>query len=706
MVRLGFSAVVAQSLLLRESMAALGGSELAWGVVLALWLAGMGIGSRCGVRWTRLTLARWFPVLQQVMLVVGVVMLRASPLLVGASTGERLTTFSTLGVWCCAVLPSAVVGGWAFPVLAEGCRQSSVAWAAEALGALFGGVSFSFVLASWGTAVSLSCCLGIILAWTVWQNSRLVAAVVLALGVLTAAPAAELLANLGWRWAQRPAPLGAWRETRQQRLELMRGEQLSLFADGRLRATYPDPFITVPRSHLLLLLHPQPRRVFVSGGLVDGAVESMLGHPVHTFRLFEEDPLLFELLPRWYGPSLARVLADDRVEVATTEVGRALKASDPWDLIILLTGNPTTVRHARLCSLELFQQCQRALSPGGLLVLQLDVSDTYLGGAAGRLLAVVCSTLRQVFDRVIAIPGERVLLVAGEESAVPLLTPELVRERWRTRQQADPTFAPELLTLLLDQTRAQELNRQLAQLVAPITTVSRPRVVLLASGLQEARAQPQFLALVRALEASSPILLVVVLVVAVLLVGAGALRRGGSGAGAAAILGFVSMSWWLLLVMMWQVTRGSVYAEIGGLNAAFMGGLAAGAIGAARWREPTSMLVRLFVAGVVLSMAVALELPQLLPQVLIPVALLLAGLATGAAFAGLARLVSAADTRRAAGLAFSADELGAGCAALVVGLVALPLVGTRATAVAVAVLQLAAVPMLWRSVATHRLRGG
>ncbi|MEW6337105.1 MAG: hypothetical protein AB1625_06850, partial [Acidobacteriota bacterium] len=45
---IGFTATVSQSVLLREAMSALGGSELAWGGVLSVWLAGVGLGSWAG----------------------------------------------------------------------------------------------------------------------------------------------------------------------------------------------------------------------------------------------------------------------------------------------------------------------------------------------------------------------------------------------------------------------------------------------------------------------------------------------------------------------------------------------------------------------------------------------------------------------------------------------------------------------------------
>lgn len=61
------------------------------------------------------------------------------------------------------------------------------------------------------------------------------------------------------------------------------------------------------------------------------------------------------------------------------------------------------------------------------------------------------------------------------------------------------------------------------------------------------------------------------------------------------------------------------------------------------------------------------------------------------AFPGLTAL-SGRATRRAAGIAFAADEAGAAAGALVVGIIAIPWAGLTATALGLAVLSLAAIP--------------
>jgi spermidine synthase len=700
LVRLGFVAAVAQAVLLREAMAALGGSELAWGVVLALWLAGMGVGSRLGVRLGTATIARALPVAMLVLTAVGAGLLRAAPVLVGATTGEALTTWYTLWVWCLAVLPAACAGGLAFPILAAvpGSGGPGPAYAWEALGALAGGVVFTAVLAPWGTAATICICLGLVLALWWWQHSRLLAVVMLVLAVLAAIPGAELLARAGWRWSARAAPLAEWAETRHQRLELSASEPAALYADGRLCASYPDPYLTMQRAHMLMLLHPWPRRTLMAGGMADGTLISVLRHPVEHLQVVEDDPALVRLLPEWYGPEMAAALADTRVNAGTSDLAQALEQEPEWDLIVLLGGSPTTIRRNRLFSRELLLECRQHLAPDGVLVLQLAVSDTYLGGAAGRLLEIIVATLHEVFPApaVVAIPGESILLVAGSEPCRAALDPHILEQRWHEREITEPAFIPEMLALLVDPGRSRGLNQALSSTSAPINTQHRPRAVLLAAGLAEARGQPPLLRAVQALEARAPNPLLALLAVAVAAVLAAATRRRSAGAATAAVVGVSSMGWWLLLLAAWQATLGSVYAEVGGLSAAFMGGLAAGALWARRSARPERCLPALLAGGICLSGAIAAGLAMQVPIVVIPGLLIAGGGLTGAAFAGVARLAGDGHERRGAGLGFAADEAGAAAAALVIGLVALPWAGLTATALALATLQLAALPAAWR----------
>jgi hypothetical protein len=159
----------------------------------------------------------------------------------------------------------------------------------------------------------------------------------------------------------------------------------------------------------------------------------------------------------------------------------------------------------------------------------------------------------------------------------------------------------------------------------------------------------------------------------------------------AAAVGFVSMGWWLALLAAWQATMGSVYSQVGALSAAFMAGIVGGAVAVrSRGGSAERVLPAVLAGGVALSLALALELPLAWPRATCVPLLVLGGALTGAAFPGVAVLAGAARGRADAGRGFAGDEAGAAAAALLVGLMALPLAGMRATSLGLAVIAAAA----------------
>jgi len=692
LVTLGFTTSVAQAVLLREGMTALGGSELAWGAVLALWLWGMGIGAWVGTRGGGRGFAALAPGLVPVLVAAGVVLMRAAPALTGTVTGEAATTWRGLWLWAAAVIVPAAVGGWSFPVAAatlSGAGGAATAYALESGGAMAGGLVFTFLLAQQGSVAALCFAAGLSLAaWLATRGRPWLAVLPLAVGIAVAAPGDRALANAGWRWSGRAGGLAAWRETRQQRLEFSAGSPAALYADGRLLASFPDPYRAAPRAHLALLLHPNPKRVLLLGGTADGTVPAMLREPGVRLTVVEEDAALARLLPVWFGAPLAAAFADQRVTLIGSDPLRAVGRGGPWDEIVLLDGDPTTLRHNRTRTAEFFHACAGALAADGVLVVRVGVGDTYLGGAGGRLLAVIAATLRESFPQVTAVPGEEVLLAAGREPARVSADPAVLAERWRRRGAVDPEFGPEMIPLVADTGRAAGLAAFLADRRAPVNRARHPRAVLLAAALHEARGSPPLLAAARALEAGSTVPLLVCLAVVVGVLLARGARGASLGVEAAAVVGFASMAWWLLLLAGWQATMGSVYAEVGALSAAFMAGLVVGSSAARRWSSAgPGYLAGVLMGGAGVSLLIASGAPLAFPRTTIVPLLLLAGLLTGAAFPAVASLAGRGETRRGAGRGFAADEAGAGIAALAVGLLVLPWAGMIAVGVGIAVVQ-------------------
>lgn len=688
---LGFSTVIAQALLLREAMAAMGGSEMAWGVVMALWLIGMSVGARVGIEHGTTRTAAWAPAAVLAMAALGIIALRAAPALTGAAAGEALTTASAAWLWLASIVPAALAGGLAFPILAHelGPGGGGPAYSLEAAGCLAGGTLLSIALVWTGAATTLSLGLGAMVAFGLWRRSRTWAIAAAGLAAAIAWPAGEQLAQAGWKWSGVPGELGAWVETRHQEITISAGKPIAVYANGRLLASYPDPYTILPRAHLLMLLHPDPQRVFAVGCVADGSVEAMIRHPVERLTVVEDDPDLLRRIGSWYGPGMQAALTDPRLRAVTADPGRAVADGGPWDLVILHDGDPDTLRRNRTRTLEFFERCRSHMAADGVLVLRVGVADTYLGGAAGRLLSILASTIAEVFGPPVAIPGEEILLIAGGPDAVITLDPAILRDRLERRGLDEGEFVPEMIPLLLDENRAADISAHL-DLGAPPNTARHPRAVLLAAALHEARKRPDLLHLARTVEGAGRLPLAAVLAILVAGVLTATRCRALRAPAGAAVVGCCSMGWWLLLLAGWQAARGSVYSEIGGLTAVFMAGTAAGAAIASRRASPERGLPMILAAGCALSLSLATGVTVLAPLATVPILLAAAGLLTGFAFPGLAVLASR-TTRRGAGIAFAADEAGAGAAALAVGIFVIPWAGFTATAAALFVLQLAAI---------------
>jgi spermidine synthase len=699
-VLLGVSTVIAQSVLLREAMAAMGGSEMAWGAVMALWLVGVGAGARIGVRIGTPAVAAWLPAAAVTLAAAGVLLFRAAPALLDTDPGETLTTSHAIWLWAMAVIPCAATAGLAFPILAGelGERGPGRAYALEAAGALAGGLAFSFILATLGAAPTLLLALGALSAPLLGRRHIALAIVGLVVAALASVPAERELAAAGWRWSGRPGELASRADTRGQRLEASAGPPISLYVNGRLAASYPDPYTTSPRAHLTLLLHPGPTRVFAAGASADGTIETIAGYPLEELFVVEDDPQLLPLLERWYGREFRESLRQPSVRFPKGDPLRALSGVDNLDLILLDDGDPTTLRANRTRTIEFFRRCRSALEPAGVIVVETGVSDTYLGGEAGRLIATLHATLADVFPQVTAIPGERVLLVAGRRDAELTIDAAALEHRWLSRSELPNAMPPGMIRLLVDPARQAALQQWLRSADAPVNSIARPGAVAHAAALHEARSRASLARLVADPDGVGRRALTRIgaAAAAALLLTAFVRRRRVRAVAVAMVVGSTSMGWWLLLLAAWQATRGSVFAEIGALTGLFMAGVAVGGWIGLHLEPVRASLAGIVGCGVVVSVLLASGASLYAPAIVIPFMLVTGGGLTGAAFPILGRAAGAGDARRGAGVAFAGDEIGAALAALSIGTVAVPWLGMTGTALGLTALGLAALPATMR----------
>lgn len=705
LVGLGVVAAMSQALLIREAMTTLGGSELAWGCILFLWLIGAALGAQVGssLPQCRLLITNLSIPAIAFTTVIGVAMLRAAPALSGAHAGELAPPGPILLVWLFALLPPSMSVGLGFSAIGTLCGKAATAYGLECLGAALGGLIFTFLLAPWGTPVIGGALLGIAGAFVLGRRHLWTGGMLCLLGLGLGYILEDWAAAATWRFGLHSGTLETAVETRYQRLEISQGENRVFFSDGRLSGTLPpDPYLTLPRAELLPLMHANPRRLAVVGGLTDGMMTGLLTHPVEHLTVIEQDPGLIRLLNSGLSHEVETFLSDPRVTVVINDPTRGMSSLGLVDLILLLDGPPATLRGNRTRTLEFFRLCRSRLAPGGLIIVNSGVNSTYTGGHSGRLFCVQAATLAEVFPQRMAIAGDRVFFVAGLDDSDLVNEPAVLTQRWRRRGSQGTPQLDLLIPTLMDQTRSTELTLLMDSADGPLNTVAMPAAVLPAAALTEGRALHVLVPLLEKLQRSPSWMAPVVIIFAVFGIIAWGLPKKITRSEPALAIGYASMTWYLLLLGAWQGTKGAVYSEIGALTAVFMAGMVTGSLWSRRWTEPGRSLLFLLPVAACLSWLIGSPLTSSHASVMIPLLLASGGLITGAAFAGTALLAKGLSDETGIARAFAADEAGAALAALVVGVIGLPLVGTSTLATACGLICLAAVVGVWRHEAAPR----
>ena len=158
--------------------------------------------------------------------------------------------------------------------------------------------------------------------------------------------------------------------------------------DGCFMTSERDEFFYhEPMVHLPAIAHAGPRSALVVGGGDGGAAEELLKHPgMERVVLAELDADVVQLAREWLGNIHHGAFDDPRLEVRLGDA-RALIAScgERFDQIVLDLTDPFGPA-LDLYTVEFYQDCRRALNPGGVLSLHLG-SPIHLPGSMARIAA-------------------------------------------------------------------------------------------------------------------------------------------------------------------------------------------------------------------------------------------------------------------------------------------------------------------------------
>ncbi len=688
----GFLSVCAQTLLLREMLVVFQGNELSLGLMLSQWLLGVALGSFLASRPRGLGCLRPRTALPVSFLLAGLALpaalfwIRNLRLWLAVFPGEGLSLGTLFLGSAAALLPVSLLFGVQFVYgvrWAETEKRTLPAgtiYFAEALGYLAGGLVFTFGLIPRLHSMTIA---GLLLAAgavpltfaarrpaTRWGAAALVPLLVFL--TVRFSPTLETLSlqRLFFRYTLQTvqnSPYG-------QQVVADKNDERYFFFDGEPQLTLPHPDTAKLEDSvdLPLLFRTQTAKALLIGGGGE-YLETILRHPVQTLDYVEPDPWLIRLVRQFWPASAGRSpFTDPRLKIHAQD-GRRFVRTTPlrFDAVFLGMPYPLTLSTNRFFTREFFLSVRSRLHPRGLFTLSLPGSLVYLPPAQAELTGVLEATLRSVFRYVTVLPAETNLFLASQgpiDDEAAKLGQRLARSRVPAR-----FLSPAYLDFRLDPGKRAWLEQRLRQVrkTYGLNRDFHPRALLAALRYWQSIFSPRFGKFYAGLAGVAWVLWPLLLAG----LGAGRIKAGAT----VFATGCVGMGLHLLAIWGLQVTSGSLYYWIGLMNAAFMAGLACGALVLRRFaRLPaTAGLLLKLEAGFFVWTAVWWLLLRI-PHPPWPAFFALSvgsGFFVGLEFPAVVSFQTArtrVEESRSAGGLYAADVLGGWMAALLVGALLIP----------------------------------
>lgn len=618
----GFSAVIGQILLMRELIVVFNGNEISLGIMLATWLlwtaAGSSLAGRMGIGQNNArTAVAAIECLLGISLLPTIWIVRTSRAFFQTVPGELvgplpmlLTSLVCLGTFC-------VLSGCLFVVAARMYQQecavsgrlaSSSAYLLEAIGSGLGGVLASIVLLRFLSSFQIAilvALLNLCMAATLLLRMKpkqvagwVVAAACFAIPLLLyIAPSFDRSAQQRlWRGF---SVLGI-RDSIYGNLTVVEtGNIRSIYDNGVILASTPDPNAAEEAVHYALLEHPAPKRVLLMGGGVNGSIPEALKHPtLEQLDYVELDPTLIHLFREFFPTYSAPALSDPRVHIHYADGRHYLQmAADSFDVIILNLPDPQTAQLNRFYTAEFFHSARHHLAAGGLLALDLRSSEDYISPELAEFLRCIHHTLRQVFPQVVIIPGETAHFFAAVQPNVLTDDPQVLISRLQSRHLQTQYVREYFIPFRMMPDRMAQVRELLQPLPAtPVNRDFEPIAYYFDVVLWSAQFKLAYSRLFQAAAhiAFRPIIdgvLVALLLVAAVLGYLPARERRARAAAAycVAATGFTLMALQIFLLLSFQSLFGYVYHQLAILIGMFMAGIAFGSwLGIARTRASDS----------------------------------------------------------------------------------------------------------------------
>jgi len=739
---MGFSGLVAEIFLLRELLIVFSGNELCIGIILANWLIleAFGcyfLGRKAEKSKNTVETFTVITILFSLSLVVAIFLTRILKRIIGISIGESIGFLPMFYSSFLILLPVSILHGALFTF---GCRIYSMfsgrdassagrVYVYETVGTIIGGIVCTWLLipyinsfqaSIWLAMLNFTVCLFLLAPYWktgLFQKTTLVILSVLIFfsGYLVFAGQADKVHNYSIRAQWKNHNVIHYQNSQYGNICVIENQgQYIFFQDGIPNIITPVPDIPFIEEfvHLPLLAHPEPSKLLILSGGAGGIINEALKHSsIETIEYAELDPLLLDLLRKFPTPLTESELNDRRVKIKHIDGRLLLKTTqNKYDLILIGILEPSNLQTNRFFTKEFFSLVKKRLNKGGILVLGLPGSLTYLNEELKNLNSCIFHTLKSAFSYIRVIPGDgKNLFLSSDSREMSTIDRMQIIERLNQRNIKADVMVPWHIEKKLHPGWQDWFSRFLEGSSQKINSDFNPVGLFFSISHWNALFAPSLRWLFRQFERINLRTIVLMLVLFLLLYfffRSKNIPFFRAGIPLSIITtGFAGMIFDLMLIFTFQSIYGYVFSWIGLLVASFMAGAACGAmliiIVMARIKNGFGFFIKIELAIICFSMGCPfifhavhayLDSPGVFffSRMLFLVISFICGLLMGSQFplANKIYLRNSTSVSQTAGLLYASDLLGGWFGGIVGAVVLLPVLGLTGTCITVGLLKL------------------
>lgn len=614
---LGLVSIIAQVLSLRELMVTFYGNEFFLGLTLGIWLVWTATGSYLGKKYLNKKAFFINLILLTFFLPFTLILIRFLKTLFPAGVLVDFVRAIFLTFLCLAPLGFSLgfffSTAFSFFETKMLSQLASRAYLIEILGFAAGGILLDFLLIKHSSLLLiLILSFFILLLASLFLKNRVFLApfFVLAILGLWKLPLLEEK-TLAWQF---PNLVETKNSIYGRTAVTKKNNQFNFYESGTLTGISQKTESAEYLIHPILLSHPNPKKVLLIGGGLDGALLEILKHKPKQVTYLELDPVLVATVKKYLESELTAVLKDNRVNLVLSDARKFLKeTSEEYDVAIINLPPPSTQLINRLYTREAFAQIREILLEDGILAVNLAMPTDYFSQETKNLTSSLYQTINAEFEHVMVLPEYTLLFLASNEDALTDDT-NLLAQRLKSREVQTDFITPSYLANRFHDDRiamfVQELKKD-----APVNYDFHPIAYFYQIAFWQGLFNPRAAAFLSKLPSNSLFILLLLL-----LAGAPLLfllkRRRALPYFILGLAGATIMVWEIILIFSFQVKLGYIYQKISILLATVLTGMAVGNYLTSRFLKSPRFLRSLGFLKIVLILMItfSLTLPTILTK--------------------------------------------------------------------------------------------